>query len=156
VSDPAVSPNARTPSDVVLTPEQERAIDGAARWMGLLGRFQVLAGGLIALLVVVAALTWAINQTPSGEVESSTTPSLVRLGEVSTETLALSCGIILAFGLLLLRGGVLLTDAAEDLEHHVTGRFVEAGLGHLAGYFVTEIALVAVAIAVVLSIGAIP
>lgn len=147
---------ARVPSDVVLTPEQERAIDGAARWMGLLGRFQVLAGGLISLLVVVGALAWALGQAPTTEVESSTTPPLVRLGEVSTEALALSGGIILAFGLLLLRGGVLLTDAAEDLEHHATGRFVEAGLGHLAGYFVTEIALVAVAIALVLGFGALP
>ncbi len=146
----------RTPSDLVLTPEQERAVDGAARWMGRLGRFQVLAGGLISLLVVVGALAWALGQTPSTEVESSTTPPLVRLGEVSTETLALSGGIVLAFGLLLLRGGVLLIDAAEDLEKHATGRFVEAGLGHLAGYFVTEIALVAVAIALVLGLGALP
>jgi hypothetical protein len=146
----------RVPSDLVLTAEQERSIDGAARWMGLLGRFQVLAGGLISLLVVVAALAWAIGQAPVTEVESSTTPPLVRLGEVSTEALALSGGIVLAFGLLLLRGGVLLTDAAEDLEHHTTGRFVEAGLNHLAGYFVTEIALIAVAIALVLGIGTLP
>ena len=87
----------RAPSDVVLTKEQERAIDGAARWMGLLGRFQVLAGGTIALLVVVAALAWALGQAPTTEVESSTTPPLVRLGEVSTETLALTGAVVLAW-----------------------------------------------------------
>lgn len=145
---------ARTPSDVVLSAHQAVAIDRAARWMGWLGRAQVLAGGLISLLVVVAALAWAIGQSPSTEVESNTTPPLIRLGEVPTDALALWCGIALAFGFLLLRGGMLLTDAAEDLEHHATGRFVEAGLGHLAGYFVTEIALVGVAIGLVLGLGA--
>jgi hypothetical protein len=140
-------------SEVALAPEEERGIDRAARWMGMLGRFQVLAGGVLALIVAVGGLVWAINDASPTEVESSTTPPLIRLGEVSTQSAAIAGAIVLAFGLLFLRGGVLLTDAAEDIERHTSGRSIEAGLRHLAGYYVTEIVLIAIVIGLALAWG---
>lgn len=143
----------RALSEVALAPDEERAIDRAARWMGMLGRFQVLAGGVLSLIVCVGGLIWAINDASPAEVESSTTPPLVRLGEVSTQSAALAGAILLAFGLLFLRGGVMLTDAAEDLERHASGRSIEAGLRHLAGYYVTEILLIAILMAIAITLG---
>lgn len=140
------TPEGRSLSDVALAPDEERAIDRAARWMGMLGRFQVLAGGVLSLVAIVGGVVWAVNQASPVEVESSTTPPLVRLGEVSTQSAAIAGAIVLAFGLLTLRGGVMLTDAAEDLERHASGRSIEAGLRHLAGYYVTEILLIATVI----------
>lgn len=143
----------QTLSELPLAPEEERAIDRAARWMGMLGRFQVLAGGVLALFVGVGGIVWALNQSGPVEVESSTTPPIVRLGEVSTQTAAIVGGIVLAFGLLFLRGGVMLTDAAEDLERHSNGRSIEAGLRHLAGYYLTEIVLIAIVLGLAIVLG---
>ncbi len=153
MAEPSNDPEGRSLSEVALADPDGRAIDRAARWMGMLGRFQVLAGGGLALVVAVGGIVWALNQAGPVEVESSTTPPLVRLGEVSTESAALAGAIVLAFGLLFLRGGVMLTDAAEDLERHASGRAVEAGLRHLAGYFVTEILVVSVLIALLVTFG---
>lgn len=143
----------RTLSEVSLSEADARAIDRAARWMGMLGRFQVLAGGGLALVVGVGGIVWALNQAAPTEATSATTPPLVRLGEVSTQSAAIAGGILLAFGLLALRGGVLLTDASEDLERHGQTRAVEAGLRHLAGYFVTEILAVSFVIGLVVASG---
>ena len=143
----------RALSEIALAPDEERAIDRAARWMGMLGRFQVLAGGVLSLIVCIGGLVWAVNNASPVEVQSSTTPPLVRLGEVSTQSAAIAGAILLAFGLLFLRGGVMLTDAAEDLERHASGRSIEAGLRHLAGYFVTEILLIAIVFTIAIVLG---
>jgi hypothetical protein len=140
-------------SEIALAPEDERAIDRAARWMGMLGRFQVLAGGVLALIAIVGGIVWAVNNGSPAEVESSTTPPLVRLGEVSTQAASIAGAIVLGVGLLFLRGGVMLTDAAEDLERHASGRSIEAGLRHLAGYYVTEILLIVLLIGISLWAG---
>jgi hypothetical protein len=139
-------PEGRALSEIPLAPEEASSIDRAAWWMGMLGRFQVLGGGVLALIVIVGGIVWAINQASPAEVASSTTPPLVRLGEVSTRAAAIAGGLVLAFALLFLRGGVLLTDAAEDLEKHASGRSIDAGLRHLTGYYVTEILATAIAI----------
>lgn len=141
-------PQGRGLSEITLTPDEERAIDRAARWMGMLGRFQVLAGGVLSLIVAIGGIVWAFNQASPVEVTSETTPPLIRLGEVSTQSAGIAGAIVLAFGLLFLRGGVMLTDAAEDLERHTSGRSIEAGLRHLAGYFITEIFLIVTVIGV--------
>ncbi len=145
--------NGRGLSEIALAPDEERAIDRAARWMGMLGRFQVLAGGVLSLIVGIGGIVWAVNNASPVEVESSTTPPLVRLGEVSTQSAAIAGAIVLAFGLLFLRGGVMLTDAAEDIERHTTGRSFEAGLRHLAGYYVTEILLIAIVMGLAIALG---
>jgi hypothetical protein len=142
----AEAPVERGLGEIALAPEEARAIDRAARWMGMLGRFQVLAGGVLALIVIVGGAIWAINQASPVDQASSTTPPLVRLGEVSSEAAGIVGAFVLAFALLFLRGGVMLTDAAEDLEQHASGRSIEAGLGHLPGSSVTEILATAVAI----------
>lgn len=145
--------NERSLSDIALSRDEERVVDRAARWMGMLGRFQVLAGGVLTLIVIVGAIVWALGQSNPAEVSSETTPPLVRLGDVSTEQAAIAGAIVLAVGLLVLRGGVLLTDAAEDLERHAHGRGIEAGLTHLSGYYVTEVLLVLIPIAVAIVLG---
>ena len=105
--------------ELPFDPRDERAIDGTARWMGTLGRFQVLGGTLLLLLAIGAIVAWTLAAVTAPETASDTTPPLVQLGEVSTTHLVLAVSGVVLVGLLVLRGGVLLTDAAEDLEHHV-------------------------------------
>lgn len=102
-----------------LDARDERTIDGTARWMGALGRFQVLAGALVLLVSMGVVVAWTFAAVTAPEVESDTTPPLVRLGEVSAWQFGGALAAVVFLGVLALRGGVLLTDAAEDLEHHV-------------------------------------
>jgi hypothetical protein len=136
-------------AELPLDLRDERTIDGTAWWMGMLGRFQVLAGGLVLLVSVGVVVAWTFAAMTSPEIESDTTPPLVRLGEVS----ALQFGAVLAgvvfLGVLVLRGGVLLTDAAEDLEHHIhsTERdapYLEDALHALANAFFIDATLLAI------------
>lgn len=146
----------RTLSSIRFDPRERRVIDGLSRWMGLLGRLQVLAGGALALTVCGLALAYGATEafeTPPGAFAA---PPLVRLGEVSPGALvALGCSGLLV-GLLLLRGGVLLTDAAEDLEHLAQGEggdrpHLEDALRRLRGYWRMELALVLAALAAMLA-----
>lgn len=138
---------ARLPFD----PRDERAVDGTARWMGTLGRFQVLFGALILLLCVGVVVAWTFATVTAPEIESETTPPLVRLGEVSSAQMGFALGCVVFVGLLVLRGGVLLTDAAEDLEHHVHSSdedapYLEDALTALARAFFIDATLVAIAL----------
>lgn len=128
----------------------ERTIDGTARWMGMLGRFQVLAGSLALLGAVGLVLGWTYSSATAPEVESDTTPPLVRLGEVSSAEVGVAIAVVVAVGLLVLRGGVLLTDAAEDLEHHIHANdgeapYLEDALVALAKAFAIDATLLALA-----------
>lgn len=130
-------------------PRDERTIDGTARWMGTLGRFQVLAGALGLLLAVGAIVAWTFGAVMAPEVESDTTPPLVRLGEVSTTQLVGAVAIVVFLAVLVLRGGVLLTDAAEDLEHHIHATdedapYLEDAFVALAKAFFLDATLVAI------------
>jgi hypothetical protein len=130
-------------------PRDERTIDGTARWMGTLGRFQVLAGALGLLLAVGAVVAWTFGAVMAPEVESDTTPPLVRLGEVTTPQLVGAVAVVVFLALLVLRGGVLLTDAAEDLEHHIHATdedapYLEDAFVALAKAFFLDAALVAI------------
>ena len=130
-------------------PRDQRTIDGTARWMGTLGRFQVLAGALGLLVAIGAIVTWTFGAVMAPEAESDTTPPLVRLGEVSTTQLVLAVAAVVFLALLVLRGGVLLTDAAEDLEHHIHATdeeapYLEDAFVALAKAFFIDATLVAI------------
>lgn len=114
----------------------------------MLGRFQVLAGALGLLFSIGVGVAWTFAEVTAPEIESDTTPPLVRLGEVSTLEVSLVLVAVVLVGLLVLRGGVLLTDAAEDLEHHVHSSdedapYLEDALTSLARAFFIDATLVA-------------
>ncbi len=148
------------PTRVALTPRDERSIDSMARWMGLLGRFRVLAGGLLMLAVLGVALAYATTEALEGPAgPSDTTPPLVRLGALSTRALALLGTALMLLGGLVLRGGVLLDDAAEDFERIVHGsgpaeRHLESALRRLRAFFRLELWLVALALGAALTLRA--
>jgi hypothetical protein len=148
---------------LALDPRDERLVDGASRWMGMLGRFQVLFGGLVLLLEVGAALGyWLVDRLDEAAAASSeTTPPLVALGTISTETAAMIAIGILIFGGLMVRGGTLLIDAAEDFERHLhqkddADRLLHDGLVRLGTYFVLESLLVGAVLAGLMLLGARP
>lgn len=147
---------------LALDPRDARLVDGAARWMGMLGRFQVLFGGLTLFLVVGAGLALWLTDAADGSDASATTPPLVTLGEVDPLAVAAVAAVIAALAALVVRGGTLLIDAAEDFErylHQISQARVSGasdgdailldGLRRLGTYFVLESFLVAVVLAAV-------
>jgi hypothetical protein len=157
VADPPEQP-ARRLARLPFDARDERAIDGTARWMGMLGRFQVLLGALVLLVSVGVTVTWTFAAVTAPEVESETTPPLVRLGEVSNTQVSVVLACVVFVGILVLRGGVLLTDAAEDLEHHVHSSdedapYLEDALTALARAFFIDATLVGIAAALFVWLG---
>jgi hypothetical protein len=144
---------------LTLDPRDQRLVDGAARWMGMLGRFQVLLGGLVLLLEVGAALAyWLVDRLDDASHASETSPPLVTLGSVSSDTVALVAASVLLFGGITVRGGTLLIDAAEDFERYLqqkdADRLLHDGLARLGSYFLLESLLVGAALAGLLFAGA--
>jgi hypothetical protein len=151
VSDGRREPEVGEGHALPMSPHDARLVDGAARWMGMFGRFQVLAGGLLIALVVLGAFSHWISGVLEDASASATTPPVVTLGEVSsTAVLAAAIGV-LVFGAILARAGTLLIDAAEDLERalHVKGttdvELFDLGLQRLSAYWALE-SLIIVAI----------
>lgn len=146
---------------MALDPRDQRLVDGAARWMGMLGRFQVLFGGVVLLLVVGAGLAyWLTDRLEDGD-GSATTPPLVALGSVTTTTVAIIAGAIVLVGAVLVRGGTLLIDAAEDFERHLHQpaegeRLLYDGLRRLGTYFLLESLLVGAVLLALMALGVRP
>lgn len=134
---------------LALTPTDARLVDGAARWMGMFGRFQVLAGGLAIALVVLGAFSHWLSGVLEDASASATTPPVVTLGDVSSSTVLAVAIVILVVGAIVARAGTLLIDAAEDLERalHVKGTtdaaLFDLGLRRLGAYYALETLLVA-------------
>lgn len=146
--------------EVVFHPREVHIVEGMARWAGLLGRFQVLAGGFLILLVLGAAAVFGLaGVVDEGAPETSdTTPPVVTLGEVSQDQVTYVALAALFLGALVLRGGIFLTDAAEDFERAVHGTSdVEEHLGsgarRLSGYFLIDTLLAALVLAVIILAG---
>ncbi len=123
-----------------------------ARWMGVLGRFQVLAGGLLMLVVIGVSIAYGTTEAFSDpdalDAAADTAPPLVTLGEVTIEAIAALGVGALVLGILVLGGGVLMIDAAEDFERLVhTGeqdqQHLEHALRRMRAYYRIE-ALLAV------------
>lgn len=149
------------PLPVALDPRDERLVDGAARWMGMLGRFQVLFGGLSLLLVVGAGLSlWLTDAMEDGDA-SATTPPIVTLGDITpTGALGVAALIVLVGGVLV-RGGTLLIDAAEDFERHLQNKtsrepLLVDGMRRLGTYFLLESLLVALVLTGLVLLGVRP
>ncbi|MCZ7683743.1 MAG: hypothetical protein M5U28_35240 [Sandaracinaceae bacterium] len=107
----------RTLSRVPFDPREVRVVSDLARWMGLLGRFQIVAATFIFLLLLAAAalVTTAEVLEPAAGAAADEQP-LVSIGEVSRGTIAAVVAVVVGFSLVFLRGGMLLISAAEDLE----------------------------------------
>ncbi len=157
MSQPSASREGTSPA-LALDPRDARLVDGAARWMGMLGRFQVLFGGLTLFLIVGAGLALWLTDAADGSDASATTPPLVTLGEVDPLAVAAVAAVIVVMAALVVRGGTLLIDAAEDFErylHPLSGgkstdeSLLLDGLRRLGTYFVLESLLVGVVLAAV-------
>lgn len=134
-----------------LDPRETRVISDLTRWMGLLGRFQIVgATFLFVLLLAVAALVTTAEVLEPAAGPSPEAP-LVSIGEVSRMGIGVVVAAVVAFSLVFLRGGMLLVSAAEDLDAAVSKDeraegALEAALRRLRSYFVLE-ALLMIAIA---------
>lgn len=146
-------------SRIPFLPAEERVIDSLARWMGVLGRFQVLAGGLLVLTVLGVAVAYGMSEAFVESADPShvdTAPPLVTLGEVSADTL-IHVGLALsALGALILWGGVLLIDSSEDLEHvvHTPERdpqYLDDALRRLRRFYRIEVFLTLLVLGLVLT-----
>jgi len=133
----------RSLSRIPFDPREERVVAGLARWMGLLGRFQVVASVFIfVVLLAVTGIVTTIEVIEPATAAAGEEP-LVSIGEVSRTAIAAVIGVIVVFSLLFLRGGMLLLSAAEDLETVVTTdeldqHHLEGALRRLRTYFVLE------------------
>lgn len=135
----------RMPSRTLFDAREAAVIDSMSRWMGLLGRFQILAGGALVLTVVGIAIAYGTTEalSPAAQVADDPTPPLITLGEVTLEALLALGASVSAFGALLLWGGVALIDAAEDFERVVHGggegrHHLEGALRRVRGYYRVE------------------
>lgn len=132
---------------------EERVISGLARWMGLLGRFQIVASTFIFVLFLAAAalVTAAEVIEPSGAAQAE--QPLVSIGEVSRTTIGIVVAVVVGFSLLFFRGGMLLVSAAEDLEtassqpkgEEDARDLLESAVRRLRSYFVLETLLMTAA-----------
>ncbi len=134
-------------------PREERAVSDLTRWMGLLGRFQIVgATFLFVLLLAVAALVTTAEVLEPAAGPGPDAP-LVSVGEVSRTTIGIVVAGVIAFSLVFLRGGMLLVSAAEDLDTAIAkdkrdDHALELALRRLRSYFVLEsVLMVAVAAA---------
>ena len=130
-------------SRIPFDPREERVVLGLARWMGLLGRFQIVAATFIfvVLLAVTGIVTTAEVLEPAANAAGQV--PLVSIGEVPRGTVAIVVAIVVAFSLLFLRGGMLLIAGAEDLEsvhakEALDQDHLDSALGRLRTYFVLE------------------
>ncbi len=142
-------PHMRTLSRVPFDPREVRVVSDLARWMGLLGRFQIVAATFIFLLLLAAAalVTTAEVLEPAAGAATDEQP-LVSIGEVSRGTIAAVVAVVVGFSLVFLRGGMLLISAAEDLETVAAkdereSHLLDAAVRRLRSYFVLETLLMA-------------
>jgi hypothetical protein len=136
----------RSLSRIPFDPREEKTISSLARWMGLLGRAQIVAGAFV--------LVTATEFSAGSEVEE---PPLVSVGEVSRETVAGIVAGVLLYSWLIFRGGMLLIGAAEGFEKVVATddldqQHLEEALRKLRQYFIIECILVLGVIFVVLGL----
>lgn len=144
----------RSLSRIAFDKREERVVSDLARWLGLLGRFQIVGATFIfIMLLAVAALVTTAEVIEPAAGAASEQP-LVSMGEVSRGTIGIVVAAVVGFTLVFFRGGMLLVSAAEDLETVVTkderdGHFLDGAIRKLRSYFVLESLLMMVAAAAV-------
>lgn len=134
----------RSVSIIPFDAREQRVLLGLARWMGLLGRCQVVAA--IALTLTLMTLLGMITTAEVFEASSrgADTPPLVTVGDVSWEAATAVAVAVFALAVVLFRGGVLLIVGAEDLEgvlgpDELDQHHLEKGLRRLSDYFLLEL-----------------
>ena len=141
----------RSLSRIPFDPREQRVVTGLAKWMGLLGRFQIVAS--VFTFVVLLAVTGIVTtiEVIDPATASGAEEPLVSVGEVSRGAVAAVVGVVVVFTLIFLRGGMLLLSASDELETVLTTdeldqHHLEGALRRLRSYFVLE-SVVMVAIA---------
>lgn len=136
--------SARSLSRLPFDAREERVIAGLARWMGLLGRFQIVSAVFVfvVLLGTIGVITAAELVEPADEGGVAEEP-LVSIGEVPRGSVTLVVAASVGFCLVFLRGGMLLISGAEDLDTVVSAEGLsqedlESALGRLKSYFILE------------------
>lgn len=131
------------PASVLFDPREARVLRGLARWMSLLGRFQIVGAVFlfVVLLVVTGVVTTAEVIEPAMNAPGDA--PLISIGEVKKGVLAAVVGGVVAFLLVFLRGGMLLISGAEDLEalsdeHTLDTTSLEEAVRRLRNYFILE------------------
>jgi hypothetical protein len=144
-------------SRIPFDPREERVVADLARWMGLLGRFQIVGATFvfILLLAAVALVTTAEVLEPAAGAEGE--QPLVSIGEVSRTGIAITVAVVIGFSLVFLRGGMLLISAAEDLELVITKGekdqlHLDGALKRLRSYFILESILMTGVVALVYAV----
>ena len=133
----------RSESRIPFDPREARVVGELARWMGLLGRFQVVGATFLFILLLAAAALVTTVEVLEPAVGSDGQQPLVRIGEVSRTGIAIAAVIVVGFSLAFFRGGTLLISAAEDLEtvaskDETEQQHLETALRRLRIYFVME------------------
>ena len=132
----------RSVARIAFDPREERVISDLARWMGRLGRFQIV--GAVFIFVALLAVTGIITTVEVIEpVAAGGQAPLVSVGEISRGAIAALVVCVVAFSLIFLRGGMILLGAAEDLEtvvgtDELDQHHLEGALQKLRNYFVLE------------------
>lgn len=136
------SRSSRPPFDA----RERRVIHGLCRWVGMLGRFQIIGAVFVFLLLLAGAGLVATLGGFEDAGDNEYEQPLVTFGEVSSTTLTVGVVAMSLFALIFLHGGMLLLGAADDIdaalredgtEHpHLAG-----ALNRLRSYFVLETGL---------------
>jgi len=140
----------RSLSRIPFDPREQRVVTGLAKWMGVLGRFQIVAA--VFIFVVLLGVTGIVTTVEVIEPATSAGEApLVSIGEVSRGAVAAVIGAVVVFSLIFLRGGMLLLSASDELETVISTddldqHHLEGALRRLKSYFVLE-AFVMVALA---------
>ncbi|MFK7991658.1 MAG: hypothetical protein AB8I08_36915 [Sandaracinaceae bacterium] len=128
---------------VLFDPREARVLRGLARWMNLLGRFQIV--GAVFLFVVLLGVTGVVTTAEVIEpaIASGADAPLISIGEVKKGVIAAIVAVVVGFSLLFLRGGMLLISGAEDLESlseeaELDAASLEEAVRRLRNYFILE------------------
>ena len=145
-SPPAKKKESRAPDvPLVLDGREERVVAGLSRWMGLLGRFQIIAASFVFLLLLgIGALVLSAELIEPVARAAPDEAPLVEFGKVSRESIGIAVAIVVAFSLVFFRGGMLLIGAAEDLDAMLAreaAAHLESALSRARRYFILEAAL---------------
>jgi hypothetical protein len=134
----------KDPSPVVpllFDAREERVVAGLSRWMGLLGRFQIIAASFVFLLVLAVGALVLTAEFVEPVTRTGSDAPLVEMGKVSRETIGIAVAIVVVFSLIFFRGGMLLIGAAEDFDA-VNAReqssHLETALSRARRYFILE------------------
>ena len=139
----------RSLSRIPFDPREERVIAGLARWMGRLGRFQIVAAGFVFILLLAATGVVSMVELIEPATATAGDTPLISIGDVPRFAIAGTIAAVVVLSLVVLRGGMLLLSAAEDLESVVTTdeldqHHLEGALRRLKSYFVLESCLMLV------------